>query len=147
MASERAFGRVPPERALLETAGFLFGLPNTLVGLALALAGRALGSRLRLTTHALEALDHPLLPRGAAICLGLVVCYGRSAAPAMRLANGTTFEAHERQHAIQSAALGPLYLPLHLAFGLWARLRDGRWHGPSNRLEAGPLSNPPRPWP
>lgn len=133
-------------RPLLGAAGFLFGLPNTLIGLLLALAGWMFGARLRVAGGALEALDHPLLKRRAAISLGLTVCYGRGAAPAMRLGNGTTFAEHERQHAIQSAVLGPLYLPLHLAFGLWARLRDGRWHGPSNRLEAGPLASPPRPW-
>lgn len=133
-------------RPLVRTAGFLFGLPNTLVGLAVAAAGLPLGARVRRGPHGLEALGHPLMMRGAAISLGHVVCYGRGAAPHDRLANGCTFAEHERQHTIQSAALGPFYLPAHLAFGLWARVRDGRWHGPSNRLEKGPLASPPRPW-
>lgn len=133
-------------RPLLRAAGFLFGLPNTLIGLALLSLGWMLGARLRRTRPAIVALDHPLIRRGSAISLGLTVCYGPGAAPHMRLANGVTFAEHERQHAIQSAVLGPLYLPLHLGFGLWARLRDGRWHGPSNRLETGPLGSPPRPW-
>lgn len=141
-----ARGRRSWSRRPLRVAGFLFGLPNTLVGLAFALTGWLLGARLRRTLHAIEALDHPLMMPRAAISLGLTVCYGRGVTPASRLANGVTFAEHERQHAIQSAVLGPIYLPLHLGFGLWARVRDGRWHGPSNRLESGPLASPPRPW-
>lgn len=105
-----------------------------------------LGARLRRGAHGIDALDHPLVSRGAAISLGNVTVYGRGIGPADRLANGHSVAEHERQHAIQSAALGPLCLPLHLVFGLLAWARDGRWHGPSNRLERGPLAAPPRPW-
>lgn len=132
--------------ATLRTAGFLFGLPNTLIGFAFAISGWVFGARLRQTRGALVALDHPLLRWGGAVSLGHVVCYGHGAAPNRRLANGHTFAEHERQHIIQSVALGPLYLPAHLCFGLLALARDGRWHGPSNRLEVGPLASPPRPW-
>lgn len=136
----------PVRRRLIAAAGFLFGLPNSAIGLLFALLGVALGARLGRGRHGLEALGHPLVARRAAVSLGDVTAYGRDIAPADRLANGHTVADHERQHAIQSAALGPLYLPLHLLFGLLAWARDGRWHGPSNRLERGPLAAPPRPW-
>jgi hypothetical protein len=74
------------------------------------------------------------------------VCYGRGCEPGTALAPGVTLADHEAQHVRQSERLGLLYLPAHAWFGLLALARDGRWHGPSNRLERGPLAHPPRPW-
>jgi len=127
-------------------ARFLWNSPNTLLGLAFALLAAPLGVRFRKGAGTLDVLSHPLVLRGCAITLGVVVCYGPGAAPERPLKNGHSFADHERQHVRQGERLGPFYLPLHLATGVWAMLRDGRWHGPANRLEAGPLASPPRPW-
>ncbi len=125
---------------------FVWSLPTTLFGLAFAALGTPFGARLRRAAHGYESLAHPLVFARCAVTLGAVVCYGRGAHPETRLPNGVALAEHERQHVIQARRLGPLYLPLHVAFGVWAWLRDGRWHGPANALERGPLANPPRPW-
>jgi len=124
-----------------------WALPATLAGLAFALPALALGARAARAGGALAVLGHPWMRRRCAITLGHVVCYGRGCGPATSLAPGVTLADHERQHVRQAERLGPLYLPAHLAFGLWAVLRNGRWHGAANRLERGPLAVPPRPWP
>ena len=130
----------------MRLAPVLWNLPNSLVGLVFGALGVPLGARFCRGSGALEVLRHPLVLKGCAVTLGAVVCYGRGAAPGMRLKNGHSLADHERQHVRQGERLGPLYLPLHLILGLWAVWRNGRWHGPANRLEAGPLASPPRPW-
>jgi len=126
--------------------GKLWGLPNTLVGCAALLPALARGARLRFANNALEVIGHPWMLAHGAIALGNVILYGRAVRPDTPLGAGVTLGDHERQHTFQSERLGPLYLPLHLWYGLRAIRRDGRWHGPANRLEAGPLASPPRPW-
>lgn len=54
---------------------------------------------------------------------------------------------HEAAHVPQGRLLGPLYLPSNLIGGLYAQMKDGDWHGPSNWNERGPQMIPPQPWP
>jgi hypothetical protein len=134
-----------PGRLTLAAFSKLFNLPNTVLGLALALPALLLGARASRGRNALHVLDHPLLPRGYAVTLGNVICFARDAIPETRLSNGTLAE-HEHQHTLQGERLGPAYLPAHLFYGLRALWADGRWHGAANRLEVGPQARPPRPW-
>jgi hypothetical protein len=140
MSSRRA------RRRLGAILGKAWNAPNTLVGLLLGLPALALGASLRRGHNALQILAHPaVLPR-CAITLGNVVLYGRGATPDDPTFAGATLGEHERQHTLQGERLGPCYLPSHVLSGLHALLRDGRWHGPSNWNERGPMSSPPRPW-
>jgi hypothetical protein len=146
-ARSRSAARIAAwSRSAAWIAARIWSLPNTLAGLAFALAAAPFGARLVRAGGALAALGHPWVRRRFAITLGHVVCYGRGCGPATPLGAGVTLADHERQHVRQSERLGPLYLPAHAWYGLLALARDGRWHGPSNRLERGPLATPPRPW-
>lgn len=143
----RSSGSGPAARAATaRVAALLWSLPNTLAGLAFGALGLPFGARAARTSGALAFLRHPLMLRRGAVTLGHVVCYGRDCGPASPLAPGVTLADHEAQHVRQSERLGPLYFPAHAWFGLLALIRDGSWHGPSNRLERGPLATPPRPW-
>ena len=88
-----------------------------------------------------------MAPNGG-YALGNVSCFGsgplgpNEQSPGQ--APGITNEQHETAHTYQGEALGPFYLP---AYGVAAAIGalNGDWH--NNFMEAGPMSNPPRPWP
>jgi hypothetical protein len=110
------------------------------------------GTKPRLRNNALEFCGNRLIaPFTAAITIGHVICYAcRDPDPRI--------QDHERQHTYQAELLGPLYLPLHVAFQVagfaysffdrsrcYASVND-RVHSPANLLETGPMSSPPRVW-
>ncbi|MCP3142346.1 PA14 domain-containing protein [Pyxidicoccus xibeiensis] len=76
---------------------------------------------------------------------GYATTYGRVICATSKNMSPSTFD-HEMQHVEQSQVLGPLYLPAHLALQTYSRLTTGSYSA-ANPLEAGPHSNPPRPWP
>ncbi len=106
--------------------GFLWALPNTVLGFALGAAGCAAGGRMRWVDGALEvhgrllsfALRHLTCVVGgvAAVTLGHVVL-GRDAASL------AWCRAHERVHVQQYGQWGPFFLPAYAAASLWAVCR------------------------
>ncbi|MBO4305153.1 MAG: hypothetical protein J6A21_11250 [Lentisphaeria bacterium] len=121
--------------------GKIWGLPNTLIGLAAGLLGLCVSpkrSRIRLAHNAVCFYNNPLLRGGAiALTLGNVILFRNDTVFFM----GTDIAEHERQHTLQSEVLGVLYLPLHILFlALYGR------NVMRNPLERGPCSTPPAPW-
>ena len=112
----------------LVALGALWTLPNTLIGLALGVAGLAFGAHVHWRRRELALVFHrwPWGP-GGAITFGNVILHtgdsldspcvtyahraGHGDEPAIVLAD------HERAHVYQYLALGPLFLPLYLVFG------------------------------
>ena len=112
-------------RALRYVIRYLWVLPATLVGLALALLALGLGASLRCVDGTLEVGGGRLhrwimkLPRGMrfeAITLGHVIV-GRSHAVLAEV------RLHEQVHVRQYERWGPLFLPLYLGSSLWQWLR------------------------
>ena len=110
---------------MLRAIRYLWVLPATLVGLALALLALALGASLRAIDGTLEVGGGRLhrwiiqLPRGMrfeAITLGHVIV-GRSHAVLAEV------RLHEQVHVRQYERWGPLFLPLYLGSSLWQWLR------------------------
>jgi hypothetical protein len=114
----------------------VWALPNTLLGLALAVGWVLGGAPVRRVDGVLElalpARGRP--PRSsawrlpfAAITLGHVVL-------AVNPAELSRWRAHERVHVAQYERWGPLFLPAYLASSLWQWLRgrDAYW---DNRFE------------
>jgi len=138
---------------LRSIAGRTWAGPTTTIGLVLGALGWALGGCApRRGNNALEFCGNRLIaPFTAAITIGHVICYA-SREPDQRI------QDHERQHTYQAEALGPLYLPLHIALQLLAfgysffdgsrryRSVNDRVHSRANVLETGPMASPPRPW-
>jgi hypothetical protein len=134
--------------------GKTWASPTTMVGLLLGALGLMLGgTRPRLRNNALEFCGNRLIaPFTSAVTIGHVICYAsRDPDPRIQL--------HELQHTYQAELLGPLYLPLHIAFQLaafvysffdrsrrYASVND-RVHSRANLLETGPMASPPRAWP
>jgi hypothetical protein len=115
-------------RALGWSAGVLWTLPNSVLGLLLGVAGMARGARVRYSgrEYALVFSRWPWGP-GGAITLGNTIVHtgasldlacrtyahkaGRCVEPAVRLGD------HERAHVLQYMVLGPLFLPVYLLCG------------------------------
>jgi len=103
--------------------------------------------------NAIEFRGNRLIaPFTGAITIGNVICYASKNPDLIT-------QLHEKQHTYQAELLGPLYLPAHIASQIagyaysfidsmnsYQSVND-RVHSPGNLLEAGPMSNPPQPWP
>ena len=132
--------------------GFVWSLPNTLIGFIIGLAG-FLWSHLGGDKNAQLTFDrgvflfehNPALVQNSALSLGFSHLY--SSTSCQILNNGTLCKDHEDQHTIQSMVLGPFFLPIYAACGLIALIRGGSPIGIKNLLELGPYSCPPRAWP
>ena len=115
-------------RIILFACGAIWALPNTLLGLLLALPALAFGARMRFGDGALVFVRYPWGP-GVALALGnTILCRDASLesrcityAERFGLAprSGATLRLgdHERAHVYQAMALGPLFLPLYFACG------------------------------
>ncbi len=117
--------------------------PNTLIGLAWGGVGYLFGAEITAGHNAIQFENHPFMPWGA-ITLGNTISYPPGFGPNYTLPNGTV-GAHEMQHTFQGQVLGPFYLQANLAGGLYSLITAGNWHD-NNFMEAGPMSNPPRPF-
>ncbi len=116
--------------------GYLWALPNSILGLAVAV-GSLFGGRWQLREGALEAsgpwLEHLLIRRNRAgfgieaITFGHVVI-GRDLDCLDRC------RAHEQVHVRQYARWGPFFLPVYLLSSAWQALR-GRDPYRDNRFE------------
>lgn len=120
--------------------GKIWSVPTTIVGLAWGIAGLPFGAKVSLGNNAIQFENHPFMDEHGGITIGNVIAYGSGTNP-------EEIGDHERQHTYQAELLGPFYLPFHLFEGSEALIRDGRWHGPHNDLEKGPMnSNYRNPW-
>ena len=114
--------------------GYLWALPTTLLGLAVAGLSAATGGRLSCRAGVLEScggwgarlLRSPLF-RAQAMALGHVIV----AIDEARLAE---IREHELAHVRQAELWGPLFLPAYLAASGWAVAR-GRHHYRDNWFE------------
>ena len=114
------------------TARYLWALPNTLLGIAVASAAlrggsvRVVGGVLEAQGPLVAAMLRRLLPRpcgAAAITFGHVI-----AAQSRDLLQVT--RAHERVHVRQSEQWGPFFVPAYLVAGAWSWLHGtGAYHG------------------
>jgi hypothetical protein len=155
----RPVGRMMAER-IQSLPGDLMNAPNSIVGNAMGLGGhlvaRASGGKPRIEHRdgAIEYINSPMAPFGA-LTIGNAIMYRDDPYdPAnrnwdhVRRNEGHSVQAHERAHIAQGRALGPLYLPAYGVAAATSLLRSGKWHGPTNFMEAGPMPNPiARPWP
>ena len=122
--------RQPVARCLvaLVVLGTLWTLPNTLLGLAIGVAGLPFGARMRWQRRELAwVVRRWPWGKGGAITLGNVIVHtgaqldtrcqtyaqraGRCVGPRISLAD------HERAHVYQYLLFGPLFLPLYLLCG------------------------------
>ncbi len=82
-----------------------------------------------------------------AITLGDVGIYPRGFGPGSINPTGQSVGLEESFHSRQGRIFGPLYLPANVLGGILGLVGNGSWHGPSNFMEVGPHSVPPRVWP
>lgn len=109
--------------------GKVWGLPNTIIGILWGLLGIPFGAKVSFGNNAIQFEDHPLT--FGAVTLGHAISYSPWLGPG-------SVGRHERAHTFQNELLGPLYLPLHILFGVLAVCINGYWHGSVNWLEQGP---------
>jgi hypothetical protein len=112
----------------LRLLGYVWALPNTLLGLLMVPLALMAGGRTRRASGVLEVqgggaawlLRHAIPLRGgaAALTLGHVVV-GRDDADLERT------RSHERVHVRQCERWGPFFIPAYLVAGLLAVLRGG----------------------
>jgi hypothetical protein len=132
--------------------GKINNLPNTLIGLAVIgvdiLCDACPPPRFSIGNNAIQAENIKILPasRISGITLGNVILYPNILDPNDPFDAAT--QAHERQHTYQGEVLGPLYLDLHVGFGLFSiATTPGEWDWwKNNPLEWGPNSTPPVPF-
>jgi hypothetical protein len=105
---------------------YTWALPNTLLGLLFIPFAFSAKGGMRVVDGVLELYSKPIafflrycfpMPGGvAALTLGHVVL-GRSKELL------SAFRLHERVHVRQYEILGPLFIPVYLAAGIWAMIR------------------------
>lgn len=141
---------------VLDVAGKIWALPNTLVGLAYGGVGYVLGwmmgtnPSISFANNAIQFENNPLM--ATAMTFGNVIVYGRDPVyyqpDSQRGQYWLGYE--EMQHTYQAQVLGPLYFPAHIVSGLTGLLMNWDWHGSSAFMESSvhwPDSVDPRPWP
>lgn len=113
---------------VLQAAGALWTLPNTIAGLLLGIAGMPFGARVHLRANDLALVFHrwPWGP-GGALTLGNIILHTADTLDspcvtyAHRAGHGDeaqiTLVDHERAHVYQYMVLGPLFLPMYLFCG------------------------------
>lgn len=161
------YGRNGPRSRAADIAGKVWAAPNTALGLAYGLAGHAVGKamgkdpRIGYGGNAIQFVNNPF-GGASAITLGNATIWNGNpydrdhsdgpdwhdaeGRPRMDVDSSHTYPEHEEQHTRQSEQLGPLYLPSNLLGGAYGLVRDKQWHGEHNWNEAGPMSDPSRPW-
>ena len=114
-------------RTLLTILGYLWALPNSLLGLVLFIVLAPFGARASWIHGALEVSGRPIelalrygTPRGMALALtlGHVILAPAAHAHAMT-------RSHERVHVAQYERWGPFFLPAYALSSLWHYLRGG----------------------
>jgi hypothetical protein len=118
----------------LTSIGFLWSLPNTLIGIAFALCSFALPRRrgCLLVAESNRGLAWLFLTRRG---FGAIT-FGRVVTATVPLT--TRLLVHESHHARQYEVLGPFFLPVYL----WLHARDGYFGNPLER-EAERCASPP----
>ena len=123
-------------RVIVLALGYVWTSPNTLLGLAIGLAGMAFGARPYFAEGAVAFRNFPRA--SGAMVLGSVILHGSTRLDAMvptyaaRCGKAPREEcvrlgAHEHAHVLQYLVLGPLFLPLYgLCGGVSARNRFER---------------------
>ncbi len=104
----------------LDFAGKVWTLPNTIVGLAVGIAGMPFGATISIGNNAIQFENYPW--GAGAITLGNSIIYARGTTPNdvgqlygdRRLLN---VGLHERGHTYQYQAFGPFFIPTYLLTG------------------------------
>lgn len=131
---------------VLDILGYIWNLPNTIIGSAIGLTGHVLGEMRNMLGlgpdpgisfghNGIEFTDNPFIPAGAGMTIGNIIMYGSANGP-------SEIGGHEEQHTYQGAFLGPLYLPTYGIAVLTAVLSGKNWH--DNFMEDGLDDNPPQ---
>ncbi len=135
---------------LLKILGFLWALPNTIIGFVIGISGLLIDritkrhkAKIRFAGGICLFERSPAIVQNSALSLGFAHIYAREAD---EILNGCPCKTHEDQHTIQAMVLGPFFLPIYVLCGLIALCRGGSPIGIKNPLETGPYSLPPRPW-
>lgn len=144
-------------RALLDLAGKVWNLPNTLLGLVYGVIGHGAGwvrgiqPRISVGNNAIQFHNNGLML--TAMALGNVIIYGPSRSPGtsnvpfLDSPPGHTVGREEFRHTQQGQILGPLYLPAHFIGGVVSLCRSPHpglkckvdaWHR-NNFMESGPM--------
>jgi hypothetical protein len=128
---------------ILDVAGKIWNLPNTMVGLIIGGVTRIFGGAVGLGHNAIEFRRNPLMdffnPRGA-ITFGNVIIYGSDAYSTGR---------HEIIHTYQGEFWGPAYISLHIigmtlslaSYPISSLHRRDAFHGRLNFMEESPFSS------
>jgi hypothetical protein len=151
---------------LLDVAGKLWTLPNTLLGLAIAAPGHVVQEiahqidptkkdpKVTFGNNGIQFENNAFGIEGAALTLGNTIIYGPETPDmiAEKTQNGHPDEPyhgeHEAQHTHQSEVLGPFYLPAWLAGAGYAAATHPvnsvyDVFGPNNPMETGPYGSGP----
>jgi hypothetical protein len=150
---------VNPLSVVGDVLGKVWGLPNTVLGLAYGGVGHVIGEvgqafgifsaepNISFGNNAIQFENNPLML--SAMTFGNAVVYGTHPARhpnSPRYGGAHTLGFEEMQHTYQSQVLGPLYFPAHIVSGVTGLIRNGSWHGSSAFLEHGPHLRSPTPW-
>lgn len=104
---------------VLDLPGKIWALPNTVIGLAIGVAGMPFGAYPTIANNAIQFRHFPV--GDGVLTLGNVSIYGPGWTPDSSCdcyGNGdTNTAAHQREHTYQYQALGPLFLPVYFLFG------------------------------
>lgn len=132
------------------TAGHVWALPNTAVGLTFGTIGLPFGANMHWDSQnaILQVTNHPLM--GTAMSLGDVNVFGANTPPHTPgvIVRAVTVGYEEALHSMQSRILGPLYFPAHLLAGTFSMLTPDAnsrypgiypWHR-NNFMEFGPMT-------
>jgi hypothetical protein len=103
----------------IQLAGYIWALPNTLIGLALMLYYGSYGWRWH--DGALWVQHKRIIPKWAAGQTWGWLVYGEGF-------TGGRFERHELAHVRQQLVLGPLFLLAYPLASVVARVRGGEWY-------------------
>jgi hypothetical protein len=136
-----------------QVAGYVWNLPNTVVGAAYGIIGiptQGIGfenGQFQFKGNLLQRGVSWILTGGetGAITLGDAGVYPPGFGPErpMDIVSGQTLGLEESFHSIQGRILGPLYLPANILGGAAGIIGSGSWHGSGNFMERGPHRIPP----
>jgi len=141
----------------LNVLGFIWALPDTIIGLGIGLVGYGISAaayglglqdtmpQIQILHGAIEFTNNVAMFLGGAMTLGFTQMF--AGLESDLYGSGQIGWMHEGAHIPQGEELGPLYIPAAAASLLAGVIFNGNSHGPASFMETGPDYPEPQPWP